>query len=67
VASIAAGMLTTLAWEVIGLRRGTTETPEYLLGLQTVYPALFLSIATLVVVSLATGAGDSPAPVARST
>jgi solute:Na+ symporter, SSS family len=54
VASIAAGMLTTLAWEIIGLRRGTTDSPVYLLGLQTIYPALVLSIATLVAVSLAT-------------
>jgi solute:Na+ symporter, SSS family len=48
VASIAAGMITTIAWEVAGLTGG------YPLGLATVYPALFLSIATLIGVSLAT-------------
>lgn len=55
VASILAGMLTTLAWEIIGLARGTSAEPQYLLGLQTIYPALLLSIGTLVVVSLMTG------------
>ena len=47
VASIAAGMITTLVWEIVGLRSGT-----YPLGLQTIYPALLLSIGTLVGVSL---------------
>jgi Na+/proline symporter len=54
VASIAAGMLTTLLWEIVALQRGA-----YPLGLQTVFPALALSIGTLVLVSLAT------TPVAR--
>lgn len=48
VASIAAGMITTLVWEIVGLQSGA-----YPLGLQTVYPALLLSIGTLVAVSLA--------------
>jgi solute:Na+ symporter, SSS family len=53
VASIAAGMITTLGWEIVALRSGA-----YPLGLHTVYPALFLSIGTLVGVSLASsGAG----------
>ncbi len=54
VASIAVGMATTLLWEIIGLARGTRGHPAYLLGLQTVYPALVFSIAALVAVSLAT-------------
>ena len=54
VASIAAGMITTLFWEIVALQRGA-----YPLGLQTVFPALALSIGTLVIVSLAT------TPVAR--
>jgi Na+/proline symporter len=54
VASIAAGMLTTLVWEVIGLVRAGGGDPVYLLGLQTVYPALVMSIGTLIVVSLMT-------------
>ncbi len=55
VASILVGMVTTIGWEMMALTRGTTSDPVYLLGLQTIYPALFLSISTLVVVSLATG------------
>lgn len=53
VASILAGMATTLVWEVVALRRGSS-----LFGLQTVYPALLLSVGALVAVSLMT-----PAPV----
>ena len=49
VASILAGMGTTLAWEIAGYVRGA-----YPLGLETAYPALALSIGTLIVVSLAT-------------
>ena len=49
VASILAGMSTALAWEIAGFARGA-----YPLGLETAYPALALSIGTLVVVSLAT-------------
>ena len=48
VASIAAGMITTIVWEIAGLRSGS-----YPLGLQTVYPALAFSIGTLVTVSVA--------------
>ena len=54
VASILAGMLTTLAWEIAGLARAVDGAPAYPFGWQTAYPALFLSIATLVIVSLAT-------------
>jgi hypothetical protein len=45
-------MSTTLLWEIVALVRGGGEA-AYPLGLATVYPALFLSISTLVVVSLA--------------
>ena len=56
VASIAMGMLTTLVWEIVGLARGVDGSPAYLFGLETAYPALALSIGTLIVVSLATPA-----------
>jgi SSS family solute:Na+ symporter len=51
--SITAGMSVTLLWELIGVQRGTPATPAYILGLQTIYPALFASIGTLVGVTLA--------------
>jgi SSS family solute:Na+ symporter/sodium/proline symporter len=54
VASIAIGMLTTLIWEIVALARGTGGHPDYLFGLETVYPALVFSIAGLVLVSLLT-------------
>ena len=54
VASIAVGMATTVTWEVIGLARAVDGNPVYLFGWQTAYPALALSILTLVVVSLLT-------------
>ena len=55
VASILVGMVTTLGWEIAGLASAAADgTPAYPLGWQTAYPALALSIATLVVVSLAT-------------
>lgn len=54
VASILAGMLTTLAWEIVGLARAVDGAPAYPFGWQTAYPALALSIATLLIVSLAT-------------
>jgi len=54
VASILVGMLTTLVWEIVALARGVDGAPAYLLGLETAYPALALSISTLIVVSLAT-------------
>ena len=60
VASILAGMLTTLIWESVGLLRGwvlgVDGVAAYPLGLETAYPALTLSIATLVIVSLLTPA-----------
>ncbi|HVL68528.1 MAG TPA: sodium:solute symporter family protein [Vicinamibacterales bacterium] len=61
VTSIAVGMATTLVWEIVALRRGVDGDAVYLLGLQTVYPALFLSIAALVIVSLMTPAERRPA------
>ena len=55
VASIVVGMVTTIGWEIVGLARaGADEAAAYPFGWQTAYPALALSIATLVVVSLAT-------------
>ena len=54
VSSILVGMLTTFMWEIIGLVRGGEGAPDYLFGLETAYPALALSILTLVFVSLAT-------------
>ena len=56
VASIAVGMLTTLLWEIVALMRGSGDA-AYPLGLATVYPALFLSIGTLIIVSLMTKPG----------
>ena len=50
VASIAAGMTTTLGWEIYARFAG-----GYPLGLDTVYPALGLSLLALVGVSLASG------------
>ena len=53
--SILVGMVTTLGWEITGLARATADgTAAYPFGWQTAYPALALSIATLIVVSLAT-------------
>jgi SSS family solute:Na+ symporter/sodium/proline symporter len=49
VASIASGMVTTLAWEIYARQAG-----GYPYGLATVYPALALSLIALVGVSLAT-------------
>ena len=49
VASIAAGMVTTLGWEIYARYAG-----GYPYGLATVYPALLLSLIALVGVSLAT-------------
>ena len=54
VLSILVGMLTTLGWEIAGLARAVDGTPVYPFGWQTAYPALALSITTLVVVSLVT-------------
>ena len=49
IASIAAGSLTTLIWEIAGL-----TAAGYPLGLNTIYPALIASVSTLVVVTLMT-------------
>lgn len=49
VASIAAGMVTTLAWEIYARQAG-----GYPYGLATVYPAVTLSVLALVIVSLLT-------------
>lgn len=54
VASIAAGIVTTVGWEAVAALRGSVLEPRYLLGIETVYPALAFSIAALVAVSLAT-------------
>ena len=54
VLSILVGMLTTLVWEIIGMQRAVDGTAVYPLGLETVFPALALSILTLVGVSLLT-------------
>ena len=54
VASILAGMVTTLGWEIVGLVRSVEGAPDYPLGLETAYPALALSVGTLIAVSLAT-------------
>jgi SSS family solute:Na+ symporter/sodium/proline symporter len=51
-ASILVGTIVTLVWEVVGkLRAPAGADPQYLLGLPTVYPALVLSVVTLVAVS----------------
>ena len=56
--SIAAGMSITLVWELIALGRGGAGGPGYPLGLQTIYPALLVSVGTLVALTLAPpGAG----------
>jgi solute:Na+ symporter, SSS family len=51
--SIAAGMAVTLGWELAAVARGGIAAPAYLLGLQTIYPALIASVGTLVGVTLA--------------
>ena len=60
VASIAVGMTTTFCWEVFALARSTDGSPEYLFGWQTIFPALTLSVLTLVLVSLVTTPLNSP-------
>ena len=57
VASIATGMIVTLAWE-IGARMmaGPDGSPAYAFNLPTVYPAFVMSVVALVAVSLATKA-----------
>lgn len=54
VCSILAGMVTTLGWEIVAKMRAVDGIPVYPLGIETVFPALLLSILTLIVVSLAT-------------
>ena len=54
VLSILTGMLTTLAWEIAGLVRAVDGNPVYPFGWPTIFPALALSIGTLIVVSLLT-------------
>jgi SSS family solute:Na+ symporter/sodium/proline symporter len=51
--SIAAGMTVTLLWETLGILRGSTAAPAYVLGLQTIYPALAASVGVLFGKSLA--------------
>ena len=53
--SIAAGMSVTLLWELLAVARGTIGEPSYIFGLQTIYPALFASVGTLVGVTVAGG------------
>jgi SSS family solute:Na+ symporter/sodium/proline symporter len=54
IASIAAAMLTTIGWETVGRFRGADGIALYPLGLETLYPALVVSITTLIAVSLTT-------------
>ena len=54
VASIAAGMIVTLGWEMAArAMAGPDGAPAYIWNLPTVYPAFLLSVAALVLVSLA--------------
>jgi SSS family solute:Na+ symporter/sodium/proline symporter len=50
--SIAAAMLVTLLWEIVARSRGNATAPQYLLGLQTIYPALAASVGTLVLLTI---------------
>ncbi len=59
VASIGIGIMTTLVWEIIGMARAMEGLAIYPFGLQTIYPALTLSIFTLISVSLVTRRVDS--------
>jgi SSS family solute:Na+ symporter/sodium/proline symporter len=54
VSSMGAGIAATLAWEIAGRTRGAGGAPLYPFGLETIYVALFVSTATLVIVSLQT-------------
>jgi SSS family solute:Na+ symporter/sodium/proline symporter len=56
VAAMLVGMITTLGWEIYAKVNALGDTPAYPFGYQTIYPALILSIGTLVVVSLLTPA-----------
>ena len=59
VASIGMGIMTTLVWEIIGMARAVDGVAIYPFGFQTIYPALTLSIFTLISVSLVTSRVDS--------
>ena len=59
VASIGMGIMTTLVWEIIGMARAVDGVAIYPFGVQTIYPALTLSIFTLISVSLVTSRVDS--------
>ena len=59
VASIGIGIITTLVWEIIGMARAVDGVAMYPFGFQTIYPALTLSIVTLISVSLVTSRVDS--------
>lgn len=59
VASIGIGIITTLVWEIIGMARAVDGVAIYPFGFQTIYPALTLSIFTLISVSLVTRRVDS--------
>ena len=59
VASIGMGIMTTLVWEIIGMARAVDGVAMYPFGFQTIYPALTLSIVTLISVSLVTSRVDS--------
>lgn len=62
-ASILVGAATTLLWELVAVLRGSVADPAYLFGVQPIYPALLLSISTLVAVSLtAPDPAQSPGP-----
>ena len=56
-------LTTTLVWEIVGLRHSVDGVPEYPLGLETVYPALTLSILALVVVGLTARPSTTDFPV----
>jgi len=43
----------------VGLGRGTATTPHYLLGLQTIYPALVASVGTLILLTVKPGLAGS--------
>ena len=58
--SIAAGMLVTLLWEFVALARGSAMTPNYLLGLQTIYPALVASVGTLILLTVSGSVVQGP-------
>ena len=52
ICSIAAGMSVTLLWELVAVGRGSVSAPAYILGLQTIYPALLASVGTLIGLTL---------------